>query len=176
MPGTSRSISAKDQVRDGSVGLVPPSEDRFCCSTKVCVWTLKSIKQKSHRAVGSSLQAFRQILQILKRGRSHNQNTCPARQQMACYSRISSQWFWCSTKLIYQHTDPVIVCTSLKAHSVHVLWKFKSGYQLSYTPRMLYCDVILFLFTQTWSKMETSGASSSFLWRMGWGWTEPLLK
>ena len=108
MPGTSRSISAKDQVGDSSVGLVPPSEDRFRCSTKVCVWTLKSIKQKSHRAVGSSFQAFRQILQILKRGRSDAQNVCPARQQAACYSSIANQWFWCSVKLIYWHTDPVI--------------------------------------------------------------------
>lgn len=69
LPGTSRSAFAKDQVGDGSVRLMPPSEDRFCCSTKVCVWTLKSIKQKSHRAAGSSLQAFGQIFQILKRGR-----------------------------------------------------------------------------------------------------------
>jgi len=89
MPGTSRSVSAKDQVGDGSVSLIPPSEDRFRCSTKVRVWTLQSIKQKSHRAVGSSLQAFRQILQILKRGRSDGQNACPAGQQMARYSCIS---------------------------------------------------------------------------------------
>lgn len=105
MPGTSRSISAKDHMGDGSVGLMPPSEDRFCRSTKVCVWTLKSIKQKSHRAVGSSLQAFRQILQILKRGRRDAQDACPARQQTACYSSASSQWSWSSVKLIYWHID-----------------------------------------------------------------------
>lgn len=108
MPGTPRSVSAKDQVGNGSVSLLPPSEDRFCCSTKVCVWTLKSIKQKSHRAVGSSFQAFRQILQILKRGRSDAQKACSDSKQTACYCSISNQWFWCSVKLIYWHTDLVI--------------------------------------------------------------------
>lgn len=105
VPGASRRVSAKDQVGDGSVRLMPPSEHRFCCPTKVCVWTLKSIEQKSHRAVGSSLQAFRQILQILKRGRPDAQSACTARQQTACYSRISDQWVWCAGKLIYWHTD-----------------------------------------------------------------------
>lgn len=66
MPGTSRRVSAKDQMGNDSVGLVPPSKDRFCSSTEVCIWTQQSIKKKSHGALGSSLQTFRQILQILK--------------------------------------------------------------------------------------------------------------
>lgn len=92
MPGTSRSVSAKDQVGDGSVRLMPPSEHRLCCPTEVCVWAQQSIKEKSHRAVGSSLQAFRQILQILQRERPDAQSACSARQQAACYSSISDQW------------------------------------------------------------------------------------
>jgi len=55
MPGASWRVLAKDQVGNGSVNLMPPSEHRFCTHTKVCIRSLKGIEQKSHRAVGSSL-------------------------------------------------------------------------------------------------------------------------
>lgn len=198
VPGTSRSVSAKDQVGDGSVRLMPPGEHRFCCPTKVCVWPLQSVKQKSHRAVGSSLQAFRQILQILEREGSESQRACSARQQPACHSSISDQWAWCAWAAHLLAHRPALA-QGLPRGSEQQCWHFRQGRSglqskiclrlilsvyfenpnevITYdTPWGCFAGMSQFIFTQTWSKTETSGASSSFLWRIGWGWRECLLK
>lgn len=159
MPGTSRSVSAKDQVGDGSVRLMPPSEHRFCCPTKVCVWTLQSIKQKSHGIVGSSLQAFRQILQILERekaqmlkvhalpGSSLLVTPAPLISGFGVLGKLVTGTQTCScpraasrisAAMLAFHTRSIWITKQnlLKAHSVCVLWKSKQGNHLWYTPRM----------------------------------------
>lgn len=134
---------------------MPPAEHRLCCATKVCVWPLQGVEQESHGAVGSSLQAFRQILQILQRQGPDAQRACSARQQTACHCSSSEQWAWAAHLLAHRPVLPKgclklqskMLCNWLKAHSVCVLWKSKHGNHLWYTPGMLCWDVIVYLYT-----------------------------